>query len=541
MFTYLHCYLPETWEGQVRAGLIREGDGIRFCQSIDIPEEHKFNRLARKGGEMWKIVEQRRCPLYIDRLQGGCYIENYPYDMDLVNAYRELLGDKFWGFQMHEWSSNLSTDIARVRPSSPWTAEGITREVLRQLPYPHPMLQTFTPEEFAARKLPENLDEFLAFGEELFRLRQSYTGGDLLPCDSYHLAGLAEMGNGAKRLMPEIGKQTPDTRIQVAYSRGMTAACGKPFGTYYEPWGGKPFSACCYHKDGENEWNIHSGADFPYETKGATGGSSRSLQRRLHLYSYMAGASFMAEEWGMCNVFYDWKDFELTPYGEVKLEFQKFVDKYPDIGTPVVPGAVVLPDELPILQTLREKEDVYCGYPVEGARAESLRRVRAGLRVLFRQGYEMLGTETENLRNDRLPDGLDIVHESFLKPERYAFLVDLTGGRVAKAHPGKVISPEEAEQRLWAELPYRAEGPALKQCTRRADGKCYLMLQNESGVERTVEQGDHLIAEAESCIVVTCRDGRSLTMLEGNAGIHRREDGAYAVTIPAGGWFFGEL
>ena len=29
----------------------------------------------------------------------GIYIEDYPYDMDLVRAYRELLEENFWGFR----------------------------------------------------------------------------------------------------------------------------------------------------------------------------------------------------------------------------------------------------------------------------------------------------------------------------------------------------------------------------------------------------------------------------------------------------------
>ena len=34
-----------------------------------------------------------RCPFYIDRLQGGCYIEDYPYDRTLIEEYKALLGD----------------------------------------------------------------------------------------------------------------------------------------------------------------------------------------------------------------------------------------------------------------------------------------------------------------------------------------------------------------------------------------------------------------------------------------------------------------
>ena len=76
MFHYLHSYMPETWEAQVKCGLIDENAGIRYSQSLDIPEELKFNNLAAKGGALYELVREMQCPLYIDRLQGGCYIED---------------------------------------------------------------------------------------------------------------------------------------------------------------------------------------------------------------------------------------------------------------------------------------------------------------------------------------------------------------------------------------------------------------------------------------------------------------------------------
>ena len=78
MFHYLHCYMPQTWDAQVRAGLIGKSAGIRFSQSIDIPEELKFNTLARTEGALYAMVRDMHCPFYIDRLQGGCYLEEYP-------------------------------------------------------------------------------------------------------------------------------------------------------------------------------------------------------------------------------------------------------------------------------------------------------------------------------------------------------------------------------------------------------------------------------------------------------------------------------
>ena len=139
MFTYFHCYLPQTWDAQIKAGLIGNHAGIRFSQSIDIKDELKFNNLAAVNGVLYNIVKENHFPFYIDRLQGGCYIEQYPYDMNLVQKYREILGDNFYGFQMHEWMSNYLSDLGKLINNGciEWTEESITRTIKQAFPFPH--------------------------------------------------------------------------------------------------------------------------------------------------------------------------------------------------------------------------------------------------------------------------------------------------------------------------------------------------------------------------------------------------------------------
>ena len=125
MFTYFHCYHPETWDAQVAAGLVRSRDGIRFPESVDIEEGLKFNSLAAKGGKLYELVRDLGCGFYIDRLQGGCFLESYPYDMTLVREYRDMLGENFFGFQMHEWTSNFRSDLNKIARNgcAAWTKE----------------------------------------------------------------------------------------------------------------------------------------------------------------------------------------------------------------------------------------------------------------------------------------------------------------------------------------------------------------------------------------------------------------------------------
>ncbi len=536
--------MPQTWDAQVRAGLIGASAGIRFSQSIDIPEELKFNNLARMDGTLYALVREMRCPFYIDRLQGGCYLEEYPYDMTLVHAYRDLLGENFWGFQMHEWMSNYMSDLGKLKNNNcpEWTAQAITDTILRAYPFPHVFLESMNAEEMAAYGCPETAEDFLAITESLFAKRQAQTEGMLVPCDSYCLAYPMELAHGAKRFMPEIGNQTTDTRIQVAYARGMAKAYEVPFGTYYEPWGGSPFSACCYQRDGKNEWNIGGAADFPFQTAGDNGGSSRSLQRRLHLYSYMAGASFMAEEWGMCNTFYDWNDFELSPYGVVKRDFLRFTEKYPDIGTPITPIAVVLPKELPVYEMNSFDSDLYMHYPVYGTLLEKLRLTRRGLKRLFRESGPMLGTETANLLNCTLPDALDIVNEDSVRLADYKWVIDLTASDAfAKTAAGHICTIEDVPALLDELLPCVLRGNAMKQLTRTDDGAVYVLLTNNSGVSRTVAEGEVLLPKAAETVTLRTKNDQKLTMLEGDSAIHLSDDGQYHIDLPAGGWFFGTI
>ncbi|MBP3919000.1 MAG: hypothetical protein J6I50_07515 [Clostridia bacterium] len=544
MFTYLHCYMPETWQAQIDAGLVRPGDGIRYSQSIDIDEHLKFNNLAKIGGDLYNYVKEHRCPLYIDRLQGGCFLEEYPYDMALVDEYRRLLGDRFWGFQMHEWMSNVSSDLRKITNNNcpAWTAEAITETIHRAYPFAHTFLEAMNAEEYAAMGLPGDAFTFLAEMEKLFAKRQAYTGGDLLPCDSAYQGQALEIKYGAKRLMPEIGAQTPQTNVQIAYARGMARAAGIPFGTYYEPWGGDPFSSCCYQREEKNEWNI-SAESFPFRTAGGNGGSSRSMQLRMHLYSYMAGASFMAEEWGMCNTFYDWKDFELSPYGQVKKDFLDFTDRYPDIGEPITPAAIVLPKEMPVIDIGLSKE-TYLGYPVEGAFQKKLACAVDAIHAIFTDGAPMLGTEPASLRNTYTPDAVDIITEDAANVDAYPILIDATGNPAfAAAHKDRILDTASAKEKLFDYLPIKKVGGASMQITHnRETGAVYVMLLNNSGVVRSVANGETFLPEADTTVSLTVKDGKRFEMLEGTGTVSASEgESTYQAAIPAGGWVFGRI
>lgn len=534
MFRFIHGYLPKVWEAQVEAGLVGENDGLRFCQSIMLNDEMKFNKLASKGSELYKILSKRKCVFYIDRIQGGCYIDDYLYDSELLKDYEEMLGENFWGFQMHEWMSNYRHDVfckLVELPDKEWTKEGIEKFIFKQFPFPFLFLESMTAQEMAESGKPDTVEKFYKNITEIYKKRLQT--GKLIPCDSGYLAYAFEVSCGSNKLMPEVGAQTPDTRIQVCYARGMTRKQGRSFGIYYEPWGGVPFSACCYHRENKNEWGIGESSSFPFETQGPNGGSSRSLQKRIFLYGYLCGAEFMSEEWGLCNAFYDWKDFKLSPYGQAKKEFLDFTRKYKDIGDRVTPMAVVLPKTLMVLDNLYD-DNLYCGYFVQD---ETVAKAKRGLREIFAKSLPMIGTETSSLKNSDIPDAIDILNEDSELLTSYSYVIDLTNDSTFAQRHDNVCEIKDIQKVLREVLPCYVDGNAHWLVNECKTGGYYLTVFNHSGIERTVEKGEVEMPEATTTVKLTLKNCTIPTVNEGNGKLFAK-DGQYYLTIPAGGWAF---
>lgn len=241
----------------------------------------------------------------------------------------------------------------------------------------------------------------------------------------------------------------------------------------------------------------------------------------------------------MSNVFYDWEDFELTPYGLIKLNFLNFTRKYKDIGTLCTPIAIVLPKELPVLDN--GAEDTLCNYPISGELAVKMRNIRQTIRALFTESSGMKGTETRNLLNSNIPDAIDILHEDKFDANAYTYLVDLTGNpEFAAKYANKICPAEDVPMLLDKLLPCKVTGGLHYLVNQVADGSYYLMIFNHSGVSRTVAEGEHLLHEEDKTVTVTCKDNRKLTALESD-GTLSYENGIAHVTVPAGGWFFGKF
>ena len=538
MLKFFHAYHPEVWDAQLKKGLVNDEDGVRFCQSITIKDYLKFNNLAKRGGDFHKMLSDEKRAFYIDRLQGGTYFEGYDYDFDLLSHYVDMLGEEnFYGFQFHEWGSNYKGDIGKLAclgENASWTEKSIVDEINRIYKMPYLFIESMTPAEMAGYGNPKTADDFLGILLSHYAKRtRQYK--NLLPVDSYFLAYALEIAGGARRFAPEIGAQTPYARMQICYARGMAHAHGKSFGTYYEPWGGSPFSTCSYQKDGRNEWGIGDSEDFPFVAEGETGGSSRSLQERIYIYSYMNNAEFMAEEWGLCNNFYDWNDFELSPYGLVNKRFADFRKKYTDVGEKLVPVAVVLNEKHIVVDDI-DKRDTFCGFELFGSRKESMKRIKDGIFDLFCSQTEMLGNENRPaLRNSLVPDAVDMLNfTSNGALDKYNYLVDLTESDCLKKY-NNVIPVSDVADVLRKELPCYVDGGLLWMVNERTTGGYYLTVFNNSGVSRTVADGETIDPSADKTVTLTFKSERNPVVCEGE-GTLSKEDGVLRLTVKGGGW-----
>lgn len=536
MFTFLHGYLPGVWEAQVNRGLVNPGDGIRFCQSKLLRPELKFNRLAARGGELFRTVSELKTPFYIDRLQGGCYIDDYAYDEELLNAYRELLGDNFWGFQMHEWLSNYRSDVRKLEDGGceDWSPEGIEKSIFRQFPFPCLFLESMSSAEMSHYGRPSGAGELYANMTAIYKKRLA-DYGELLPCDSAYLAFPFEFDTGAKRVAPELGAQTPDSRLQVCFARGEALARGRSFGVYYEPWGGDPFTTCSYHREGKNEWGIGESADFPFSSGGPNGGSSRALQKRLFLYGFFSNAEFISEEWGLCNVFTDWEEYGLSDYGRVKKEFMDIARKYTDVGPKLAPIGAILPRELKVLDPYGPP-DTLLSYPFGGEEGKRLSRIRDGVRQIFSVRGESLGDETHVLINSPIPDAVDLLTNIPRALDRYEYLVDLTENSELSARSKKLCAVEDVPMLLEKLLPCHLCGDLHWLVNRRTGGGYYLTVFNNSGVRRSSVTGESVLPGSELSAELTFASAdASPRVLEGGGRL-TQENGRLTLTVPGGDW-----
>ena len=566
MFKFIHTYTEDSFPGLFEKGLWREGDGLKLMHKNYLPKERSFNEIAKLGGVLYGRIKELHCPFYIDRFQGGIpFPYAYDYDKELLREYQKMLGDQFLGFQMHEWVSNFESENKRnLKAKKKWTEEhgsldGFWEYYIDAVKTDTMALfvEAFSVEEWSKMKHPENINEFMDSVYKMWKLRAEQTGCPMFPADSGYLAPKIEIEMGAKLLMPEIGWQIEGTRVQIAYNRGMAKAANIPWGVYYECWGANQDGrndlvddrlTVPYSLDvSDNEWterNLRGNIIGRTHGHPENGGSSRSLQERMWVYSYFSGAEYMGEEYGVCNTFMNLKDFELSEYGLVKKKFLDFTSKYPDLGKTYTPIAIVLPAELPVYTF--EAPENYLGYSlqnIDSSFAGKIRNMRKVMNKLFYKkapGYDWIGRDAHCMQNTDYPDVFDIIHGDMADAcKEYEYIIDLTGNADFAKSRSNIIDVDDLDTILKKILPC-CFSQTLHAVYNRTDNGWFVFAANNNGILRSVDNREY--AEENSTVVsdiILNKNDMKIKKLAGSGDL--LFDNKYNVSLCAGEWIILEI
>lgn len=349
-FSFLHSYesTGRYWRGIEKLGLVRPGTGIRLVHTpFGKGQEYRFNAVAAKNGHLHELLAEHKPYFIVDRVVGGAPYHEYDFDQDLIDYYKELLGPRFLGGQVHEVLSNTHNDWKRfstVHPellTKPIRAEDFQdyfdwSAVSRYLEYG-------TLADYVGKVMPANEDEYWEAAEQNAK-RQGKRFGD---CFSYAegtnrgmLAWPFFYHLGAHSCLVEVGPWASyQTQFSIASARGAARALGKPWGVFYAPWG--PKGCTSWFSPEKSSWRVDESvfSDKPWPI-GPEFGPSSAFQHRTFLHSYLSGAHTLHEEWGAeCNLV-DLDSPKLSSYGKVTQAFLDFQDSHPDVGVPYTPIAL---------------------------------------------------------------------------------------------------------------------------------------------------------------------------------------------------------
>ncbi len=552
MIRFIHTYTGETIDVLLESGLFRKGHGLKIMHKPEYTAPYDFNNIAKWDKKLRETLSRLSCPFYIDRFQGGIgYPKTYDYDRKLLDRYKETDEFSFLGFQFHEWASNYRNDVKRITELC--IKEGIAPEdVHNNKDFWEKVkddrlelfLESYSPEEWSSLPLPLTRDEFTEGCKCLYERRLKETDGLIFPTDSYYMAFRQETQNGAKMLLPEVGWQIPNMRLQLSFTRGMAKSAGIPWGIYYECWYCSPegnFSIPFSLTDAQDEWVedlLHKGYgnDLPAE-KREHGGSSLSLMERAWVYAYFSGAEILGEEYGVCNTFRSCRSAELSPYGKVKKRFIDFSEEYSPEGKSFTPFAVILPKEMTMPDN-RLIED-YLEFSPDGFFSkEFMRDFISKAESIFGFGGKH-GNMGHTLKNGGLPDICDVIYEDMPEAiEGYSYLIDLTGKDELKNTYKNVISVEEAKALAASLLPTEVSD-SLHYTFRKTENGFHLLIMNNDGILHENFNPDEVLPEAAVTATLTSSD-KSVKKLYGTGKLFC-EDDKYRVSLEGGEWLIIEI
>lgn len=551
MIKFIHTYTEKSINTLLQSGLFKAGHGLKLMHRPEYTAPVDFNTVAKQGSALHALLEELSCPFYIDRLQGGLGLPvKYPYDKELLSHYKNSKSIDFLGLQMHEWASNFRSDQKRIADLC--NEQSIDPKSIRNNAELWDkvkdgslslFLEAYTPEEWSTLSLSDTRQDFLADCETLYKKRLNETDHLIFTTDSYFMAYRTAIANHAKMLLPEVGWQIPNMRVQIAYTIGMAKSAALPWGIYYECWycneNGKftiPYSLTDASDDWlENFGEQGYGHDLPMHLR-EHGGSSLSLMERAWVYAYFSGAQLIGEEYGICNTFRSVDSADLSPYGEVKKRFIELSERFEPCGEVFRPFAVVLPAEMHILDE-RLCTD-YLDYPCDEDSfftKEYMLRFIAEMESIFGITGKH-GNMGHTLRNGGMADLAEIVHDDMPQAlSSYAYLIDLTGKNELEKVYDNVIGIEEAKQKAQEMLPVCI--PDSLHVSARKDGdRWQLLLMNNDGIQHKEFAPDVQLPQSAVCTALCPKDSRMKIEKTEGTGILQNTNGEYTVSLAGGEW-----
>ena len=570
---FFHVYNETCFEGLVKNGMINRDTGFKIQHCFAVPEAYQFNKLAAVGGRLYNLLRDTGAPFYVDRIAGGITYYPYRFDRSLIAAYRELLGDWFLGFQLHESASNRRVEWKRMMDAMGTKGHFDARLLRQRLMSASAVtpdgehlvsLSHDTPEYYATRTYAETVEAFEAEIRDLFARRLADTDNNILPCDSYYLFSRLQREMGMRTFMPEVGCQIPMTRVAAALARGTAKAAGRTWGEYYECWRAMPdgsYCMPCFNSEPVNEWYLTQQTHTDdFTSFGKNGGSSRLLQNRLYFHALMSGADYFSEEWGLNCSYTDMREFTLSEYGIVKKNFLRTAQTLRGIRA-TIPFAVILPRDYPCVELPDIWEldgyrygvhrDEYMKCRLTPAQKSYYGHIEDVIKLIFGRVSEKPDSEAHVLTNSRFGDLFDILYadekEEILA--QYDCLIDATAEDSFRSGPIgsklKTLSSrdlglleQELRARVRAVMPCVCDGLDWLVSTDEA-GTRYLSIFNNEGNNRFLDRSDVLDHEADTCVTVRfhvpARPEISVRSC-GAVSIQADAEGGWRVFVPAAGF-----
>ena len=522
---FIHNYSPRYTKKLIELGIAQKGDGFKLTQHYATPGEMCFNEIAKVGSEMHEIIKDYASCFYIDRLQGGTFYSEYPYNRELLCKYEELCD--FLGFQLHELGTTRMLDWNRI--NNQLAACGFekneeniieaVRRVSANQTYLH--FSQGTPREYAKKDAPTTLKEAFRDVRSVIDNCIERTNGKVFNCDAGTM--LAAIDRDLPLSFIEVGCQTLYSRVQYALRRGASRSDKGKWGAYLEPWAHMSNGTTCYcfMKDGSNEWYIN-GERCAYNHDGERGGSSMSYAKRIMYYSLFTGADYFAEEWGQSNTFYDFESFELSPYGKIKKEFCDFLHGFGTVN-PIVPVAIIIPREYSVFNT-------HCrSFPYTDLLddTDGARRIETAKRIvsLFYNGKILgentarnecdLGSEDKYLTVGDYGSIFDIIFEdSYESPENeYELVIDLSGKKLGSSRTVDGWNIEETKKAIdniiTEKLPVQFESNLpIDYCFFESDGARFCAVFNHCGVSKDLESGESVNPLSTNTVTAHLKDDK---------------------------------